>query len=135
MRCRWYNLQMNPLICAFGLLREILGVLCPQNLSRFCQHQGQPRYGTYHNLQTAKEFHREGLLRAQIYPDLSQAPRTIQPTLKRDTPFRWGEERQSAFQKVKSILGSPLTVISPVKGLPLTLHLIYTDKSMDALLV
>lgn len=53
--------------------------------------------------------------------------------LKKKAPFRWGEEQQG-FQKIKNVLSSPLIMISPVKGFPLTLYLTSTNKSMGALL-
>lgn len=41
--------------------------------------------------------------------------------LKKDGTFQWSKEQQTAFQKVKDILGSSPTMVPPVKGLPLTL--------------
>lgn len=49
-------------------------------------------------------------------------------------PFRWGEEQKAIFQKVKDMLESPLTMISPVIGLPLTLYFISTNKCIGTLL-
>lgn len=54
--------------------------------------------------------------------------------LKKYAPFCWGEEEQAAFQKVKDVLNSPLTMISPVKGSSLTLYLTYTNKPIGAFL-
>lgn len=46
--------------------------------------------------------------------------------LKKNVPFKWNEEQQVAFQKVKNILRSPLTMILLVKDLPLSLYSTFT---------
>lgn len=65
---------------------------------------------------------------------LGRAPPTIQPAPKKDALFKWDEEQQSSFQKVKNVFSSPLTMISSLKGLPLTLFLTSIDKSIGTLL-
>lgn len=48
--------------------------------------------------------------------------------LKKEVPFRWGGDQQKAFQKVSDVLNSPLSMISPVKGLPIILYLTFTKQ-------
>lgn len=54
--------------------------------------------------------------------------------LKKHVYFKLGREQQAAFQKVTDILSSPLTMILQMKGLPLTLYLTPTNKSIGTLL-
>lgn len=67
----------------------------------------------------------------RFIPALAELLEPFNKLLKKNAPF--GEEQQSAFQKVKSVLSSPLTMIPPIKGLPLTLYLTSIDKSIGAL--
>lgn len=70
-------------------------------------------------------------MQVHIGPD--EAPLTVQPAPLEECTVSVCEEQQSAFQKVKNIL-APLTMISPVKGLVLTLYLTSTDKFIGAML-
>lgn len=45
-----------------------------------------------------------------------------------------GRGAGESFQKVKDMLSLPLIMISPIKSLPLTLYVIFTNKSISALL-
>lgn len=67
--------------------------------------------------------------------DLAELLEPFQKFLKKNMPFMWGEEQHVSFQKVKDILSSPLTMISPIKSLPLTIYLTSINKFVGALLV
>lgn len=54
--------------------------------------------------------------------------------LKKNVLFNWNGEQQATFRKIKDVLRSHLIMISPFKGLLLTLYLISVDKSISALL-
>lgn len=54
--------------------------------------------------------------------------------MKKDVAFARKHDQQTAFQRVKDVLASPHTMVSPVKGLPLTLYLTSTNKLNGALL-
>lgn len=58
----------------------------------------------------------------------------LQRLVKKDAPFQWTKEQQVAFQRIKDVVGSSPTMVSLVKGLPLTMYLTLTNKSIGALL-
>lgn len=65
---------------------------------------------------------------------LSELIEPFYKLLKKNVPFQWKAEHRVAFQRIKDLLSSTQTMISPVKGIPLTLYLTSTDKSIGALL-
>lgn len=70
-----------------------------------------------------------------IIPALSALIEPFHKLLKKNVSFQWKAERQVAFQRVKDMLSSPQTIISPVKEIPLTLYLTSIEKSIGALIV
>lgn len=67
-------------------------------------------------------------------PALSELIESFHKLLKKNMAFQWKAEQQVAIQRVKDVLSSPQTMISPVKGIHLTLYLTSTEKSIGALL-
>lgn len=60
---------------------------------------------------------RVSYVRYRLIPALVELLKPFKQILKKNASFIWGEDQQSAFQKVKSVLSSPPTMISLVKGL------------------
>ena len=54
--------------------------------------------------------------------------------LKKEVPMVWNEQRQEAFEKIKSYLMKPPTLVPPIPEKPLLLYLTTTDTAMRALL-
>lgn len=69
----------------------------------------------------------------RFIPDLVELLESFHKLHKKNTPFPWARTRKT-FKKVKDMVSSHLTMISPGKGFPLTLYLTSTKKSTDALL-
>ena len=49
--------------------------------------------------------------------------------------FVWDEQQQNAFEKIKQVLSSPMTMTMPVKGQLMMLYLTSTFNFIGALLV
>lgn len=63
------------------------------------------------------------------------APRGVPQAPEEDCAIYMGEDQQLDFQKAKDMLISPLTMISPINGLVLTIYFLNsTNMSIDALL-
>ena len=54
--------------------------------------------------------------------------------LKKEVPTVWNEQRQEAFEKIKSYLMKPPTLVPPVPEKPLLLYLTTTYTAIGALL-
>lgn len=55
--------------------------------------------------------------------------------LKTNVLLQQSSRQRQVFQKVKYVFSSTLTMILPIKSLPLTIFLTYTNKFVGALLV
>ncbi|KAH7834439.1 hypothetical protein Vadar_016023 [Vaccinium darrowii] len=70
----------------------------------------------------------------RFIPALAEITAPLGDLLKQKVKFEWEEQHQLAFEKVKAILASPLTMVSPQKGKSLILYLTSTSRSIGALL-
>lgn len=70
----------------------------------------------------------------RFIPALSELIKPFHKLLKKNLSFQWKAEQQVTFQRVKDVLSSPQTTISPAKGIPLTRYLTSTEKSIAAFL-
>lgn len=135
IRSRQYDLWTNPLKCAF--------VVSSRKLFRFTIH----KKGIYldlakdkairdmeHTSKKLKSFMRRVSYIQWLISALAKLLEPFHKLLQKNELFKWNKEQQIAFQKVKDVLSSLLTMFSPVNGFPLTLDLTSTDKSIDALL-
>lgn len=82
-------------------------------------------------MQAVKELYGRVSYVRRFMPALAEM--LLDKLLKKDVSFRWDEEQQAAFQKVKNVLRVSPTMIQPVKSLQLTLYLTSTNKSIGAL--
>jgi len=55
--------------------------------------------------------------------------------LKRKMPFEWGEEAESAFQRLKEYLGQLPRIVNPNLREPLLLYLAVSDYAVSTVLV
>lgn len=69
-----------------------------------------------------------------IHPALVELLKPFHTLLKKNALFKCGEEQEIAFQKVKDVLHSPLTMISRIKDLHIIIYLTSTDRSTGTLL-
>ncbi|XP_057951042.1 uncharacterized protein LOC131145881 [Malania oleifera] len=68
---------------------------------------------------------------------ISQLTTTCEPIfklLRKNSPVKWNEECQVAFEKIKEYLLNPPVLVPPVPGRPLILYLAISENSMGCLL-
>ncbi|KAH7866822.1 hypothetical protein Vadar_025483 [Vaccinium darrowii] len=70
----------------------------------------------------------------RFVPALAEIITPLGDLLKVKERFEWKDKHQVVFEKVKAVLASPQTMVSPQKGEPLILYLASTTKSIWALL-
>ncbi|XP_020084900.1 uncharacterized protein LOC109707778 [Ananas comosus] len=136
-RLRKYNLKMNPLKCAFGVysgkflgfivryrgieidpakIKAIMELPPPKNLKQLRSFQGRLAY-----------------IRRFI-SNLSGRIKPFSKLVKKDAPFIWDDDCQTAFDDIKKYLLSPPVLAAPIHGRPLILYTAALEGSLGALL-
>lgn len=85
-------------------------------------------------MQVVEEVFRTISYVLKFIPSFVELLEPFHALVKKNVPIPWGEEQQKAFQKVEDVFISPLIMMAPIKGSPLTLYLTSTNKSMSTLL-
>jgi hypothetical protein len=127
-RMREYNLKMNPLKCAFGVLAgRFLGFIVhehgieidPKKIDSTkrveapkCKRNVQKLLGKVNYLR-------------RFIANLAKKVDSFLPLvrLKHENEFTWGEERREAFERIKKYLASPLVLQAPRTGKPFRLYI------------
>lgn len=126
-------LEWTPWMCFWGLFKKILRIHCPQERHILtCLRLIFSRHGTSKIVKQLKRFPGRVSYNCKFVPAL---PKVLQPflkLLKKDMSFKSSKKQHVAFQRVKHMLGSSLTMILPMKCLPL--YLTSINKSIEALL-
>ena len=136
-RCRKFNMRMNPLKCAFGVTAgKFLGFLvhrhgidADESKIRSISNMPPP-----HSQRSLKGFLGKVSYLRRFIPALAEITAPLGDLLKDKVKFEWKDKHQLAFEKVKNVLASPQTMVSPQKGKPLILYLTSTARSIGALL-
>ncbi|XP_020082008.1 uncharacterized protein LOC109705667 [Ananas comosus] len=136
-RLKKYNLKMNPLKCAFGVysgkflgfivrhrgieidpakIKAIMELPPPKNLKQLRSFQGRLAY-----------------IRRFI-SNLSGRIKPFSKLVKKDAPFIWDDDCQTAFDDIKKYLLSPPVLAAPIHGRPLILYTAALEGSLGALL-
>ena len=137
-RCRKYRLRMNPLKCAFGVSAgKFLGFVVHRkgidlDPAKVKAIQSMPSPA---NQKQLKSLLGKVSYIKRFIPALGEIITPFQSLLKKGVPFIWGESQQCAFEKIKQVLSSPITMTMPIKGQPMMLYLTSTLNSIGALLV
>lgn len=128
---------MNPLKCAFGVSSEkFLGFIVHHKWINIDPTKAKV-IQDMKPLKTVKELKsfKGRISYSRIFiPALFELIEPFHKLLKKNVPFQWRIQQQVAFQRVKDVLSSPQTMILSVKGVPITLDLTSTDRSIDTLL-
>lgn len=119
--CGW-TLEM----CLWCLFREICGVhyLLKRNDLDLAKTKAIRNIESPKTCKQLKSFMGRVSYVQRFIPVLAKILELFHKLPKRNIQFKWSKEQQIAFQKAKGVLSSPLAMISPVKGLPLSLHLL-----------
>lgn len=121
-RCRIYNLRINPLKCALASFQE--NSWDPWSIGKASiSIQPKQRRSVTWNPQidkTAQSFLGRVSYIIWFIPVLAELLKPFQHLLKKDVTFEWKNDQQAAFQRVKDVLDSSRTMVSLVRGLPLT---------------
>ena len=136
---RHHQLKLNPLKCAFGVcVRNFLGFLvqqrgievehnkakaiasanAPQNKKKLQKFLGMVNY--------LRRFISNLACKTKEFSDLVK--------LKDKKEFRWEEQHQVTFDKIKERLSKPVVLMPPIKGHPLKLYLSVANESIGCLL-
>ncbi|CAL5431972.1 unnamed protein product [Camellia sinensis] len=137
-RCQKFKMRMNPLKCAFGVTAEkFLGFL----VHRYGIEADEDKVKSIkampppHSQKELEKFLGKMSYIRRFIPTLAEISAPFGSLLKGDAKFKWNQEHQKAFERIKPALTSPQTMIAPQPGVPLMLYLTSTPKSIGALLV
>jgi hypothetical protein len=137
-RCRKFNMRMNPLKCAFGVASgKFLGFLVHRHgiEADDVKIKSIAEMPPPHSQRTLKKFLGRVSYLRRFIPALAEISAPFSDLLKGKARFDWRAEHQGAFERIKVVLTSPQTMITPQKGKPLILYLTSTPRSIGALLV
>ena len=133
---REYNMKLNPAKCAFGVLAEkFLGFIVNNrgieaNPDKIKAMLDMP------SPSSIKEVQRLTGRIASLSRFVSRASDKCQPfyqVLKK--AFQWDTKSEEAFSALKAYLSSPPVLVSPTEGELLTLYIVVSDFSTNAVLV
>lgn len=137
MRCRLYNLKMNPEKCVFGVtLGKFLGFIVHQrgidvDPAKTRAMITSPAPSSKKEL---KSFLGKLSYIRRFIPGLSALTGAFAPLLKQDMKFVWSDECKEAYDKVKQLLTRLPTMRAPLPGVPLKIYLASTSTAIGALL-
>lgn len=127
MRCRLYNLKMNPEKCVFGVF-----------LGFIVHHSAKTRAMITSPAPSSKKELKSFLGKLsyirRFIPGLSALTGVFAPLLKQDVKFVWSNECKEAYDKVKQLLARLPTMRAPLPGVPLKIYLASTSTAIGALL-
>ncbi|XP_020081530.1 uncharacterized protein LOC109705200 [Ananas comosus] len=136
-RLREHQLKMNPLKCAFGVVSgKFLGFIVrhrgveidPSKIKAIVE-MPPPK-----NLKQLRSFQGRLAYIRRFISNLSGRVKPFSKLVKKDAPFVWDTECQTAFEGIKEYVMSPPVLAALIHGKPLILYTAALDGSLGALL-
>nr|XP_011465143.1 PREDICTED: uncharacterized protein LOC101299390 [Fragaria vesca subsp. vesca] len=136
-RLRKYQLKMNPLKCAFGVMSgKFLGFVVryrgievdPTKITAIREMPPPRDLRELRGLQGRLAYIR------RFISNLSGRCQPFTRLMKKDVPFKWDQACQNAFDNIKEYLLKPPVLMAPIKGRPLILYIAALERSLGAML-
>src|ERR1044072_538070 len=132
---RRHNIRLNPAKCSFGVTGgKFLGYM----ISERGIEANPGKCGAIINMRSptsVKDVERlTGKIAAlsRFIPQSGSISAPIFKCLKKDKNFKWTDESEVAFEKLKKILSAPPTLTKPHDGTPLLLYFTITDNAIGS---
>ncbi|KAG9449464.1 hypothetical protein H6P81_009429 [Aristolochia fimbriata] len=136
-RLRRFQLKMNPLKCAFdvtsgkflGFIVHHRGIGIDQSKIDAIQKMPKPR-----NISELKSFQGHLAYIRRFISNLARRCQLFSRLMKKDTPIKWDESCQNAFNNIKAYLTKPQVLFAPIVDRLLLLYIAVQERSVGALL-
>ncbi|KAG9450336.1 hypothetical protein H6P81_010301 [Aristolochia fimbriata] len=136
-RLRRFQLEMNPLKCAFGVTSGKFlgfvvhhrGIEIDQSKIDAIQKMSEPR-----NITELKSFQGHLAYIRCFISYLAERYQLFSRFIKKYTSFEWDESCRNAFNNIKVYLTKPPVLVAPIVDRPLLVYVAAREKSVGALL-